>query len=201
MVTSKQIRRDAVCTSIIHSGCLFCCVVFEMDLSRLFIACHKGGKIMGYIMDLRKVVGTRPLIAAGSSVLLLDGMDRLLLQLRRDNGCWGLPGGSLEPGESLESTALRELKEETGFQADDLSFFKVYSGEELYYKYPHGDEVYNVIAAYICTEYHGTAEPDAEEAVKVEFFPLEQLPENISPPDKIVIKDLLETKRAMHSSV
>jgi 8-oxo-dGTP pyrophosphatase MutT (NUDIX family) len=156
---------------------------------------------MGYIMDLRKVVGTRPLIAAGSSVLLLDGMDRLLLQLRRDNGCWGLPGGSLEPGESLESTALRELKEETGFQADDLSFFKVYSGEELYYKYPHGDEVYNVIAAYICTEYHGTAEPDAEEAVKVEFFPLDQLPENISPPDKIVIKDLLETKRAMHSSV
>ncbi len=156
---------------------------------------------MGYIMDLRKVVGTRPLIAAGSSVLLLDGMDRLLLQLRKDNGCWGLPGGSLEPGESLESTALRELKEETGFHAEDLSFFKVYSGEELYYKYPHGDEVYNVIAAYICTKYHGTAEPDPEEAVKVEFFPLEQLPENISPPDKIVINDLLKTKRAMHSSV
>jgi 8-oxo-dGTP pyrophosphatase MutT (NUDIX family) len=156
---------------------------------------------MGYIMDLRKVVGTRPLIAAGSSVLLLDGKDRLLLQLRRDNGCWGLPGGSLEPGESLESTALRELKEETGFHAENLSFFKVYSGEELYYKYPHGDEVYNVIAAYICTEYSGTAEPDAEEALKVEFFPLEQLPENISPPDKIVINDLLKTKRAMHSSV
>ncbi|MGD6856969.1 NUDIX hydrolase [Bacillus infantis] len=156
---------------------------------------------MGYIMDLRKVVGTRPLIAAGSSVLLLDGMDRLLLLLRKDNGCWGLPGGSLEPGESLESTALRELKEETGFHADDLSFFKVYSGEELYYKYPHGDEVYNVIAAYICTEYHGTAAPDAEEAEKVEFFPLDQLPENISPPDKMVINDLLETKRAIHSSV
>ncbi len=156
---------------------------------------------MGYIMDLRKVVGTRPLIAAGSCVLLMDGTDRLLLQLRKDNGCWGLPGGSLEPGESLESTALRELKEETGFHADDLSFFKVYSGKELYYKYPHGDEVYNVIAAYICTEYHGTAVPDPEEAVQVEFFPMEQLPENISPPDKIVINDLLKTKRAMHSSV
>jgi 8-oxo-dGTP pyrophosphatase MutT (NUDIX family) len=152
-------------------------------------------------MDLRKVVGTRPLIAAGSCVLLLDGKDRLLLQLRKDNGCWGLPGGSLEPGESLESTALRELEEETGFHAEELSFFKVYSGKELYYKYPHGDEVYNVIAAYLCTKYHGLPAPDEAEAEKVEFFPLNQLPENISPPDKIVIKELLETKFPVHPAV
>jgi 8-oxo-dGTP pyrophosphatase MutT (NUDIX family) len=69
---------------------------------------------MGYIMDLRKEVGTRPLIMAGACVILIDENQRMLLQLRNDNNCWGLPGGSLEIGETLEEVAIRELFEETG---------------------------------------------------------------------------------------
>jgi hypothetical protein len=49
---------------------------------------------MGYIMDLRKVVGNRPLIMVGASVILLDSSNRMLLQLRTDNNSWGLAGGS-----------------------------------------------------------------------------------------------------------
>ncbi len=33
----------------------------------------------------------------------------MLLQLRSDDGLWGMPGGSLEPGESLQGAALGEL--------------------------------------------------------------------------------------------
>jgi 8-oxo-dGTP pyrophosphatase MutT (NUDIX family) len=47
---------------------------------------------MGYIMDLRKIVGKRPLIMAGACVILISE-GRLLLQLRADNGMWGLPRG------------------------------------------------------------------------------------------------------------
>jgi 8-oxo-dGTP pyrophosphatase MutT (NUDIX family) len=54
---------------------------------------------MGYIMDLRKIVGSRPLIMTGSNVILLDSNNRILLQLRTDNNSWGLPGGSMEMGE------------------------------------------------------------------------------------------------------
>ncbi|XZF75733.1 NUDIX domain-containing protein [Bacillus sp. AL-1R] len=39
---------------------------------------------------------------AGANVILLDSQKRLLLQLRKDNNNWGLPGGSLESGEHLE---------------------------------------------------------------------------------------------------
>ncbi|MBC7083782.1 MAG: NUDIX domain-containing protein [Firmicutes bacterium] len=31
-----------------------------------------------------------------------------MLLRRKDNGCWGLPGGAMELGESLEETARRE---------------------------------------------------------------------------------------------
>src|SRR4051812_13168743 len=110
---------------------------------------------MNYIMDLRKLVGSRPLIMAGANVILLDSRYRLLMQLRKDNNCWGLAGGSLELGETLEAAAKRELLEETGLVANELELFNIFSGEDFYYKYPHGDEVYNVIATYVCADYQG----------------------------------------------
>lgn len=45
-----------------------------------------------YIMDLRKIVGHRPLLQVGASVIVEDEDNRILLQLRRDNHCWGYPG-------------------------------------------------------------------------------------------------------------
>lgn len=149
---------------------------------------------MGYIMELRKIVGSRPLLMVGTSVLVLDSADRLLLQLRKDNGHWGLPGGSLELMESLEDAARRELFEETGLIADNLAFFGLFSGEEFHYTYPHGDEVYNVITTFLCRIYKGKLKPQKEEVSALRFFPLDCLPEQISPPDLPVIKRFIEIR-------
>ena len=147
---------------------------------------------MGYIMDLRKIVGSRPLIMAGACVILVNSNNELLLQLRKDNNCWGLAGGSLEIGESLEQVAKRELHEETGLIANILSLFNVYSGEDFYYKYPHGDEVYNVVTAYICRDYEGVLKRDENEVEELKFFKLTEIPSNISPPDLPIIKEFLQ---------
>ena len=86
---------------------------------------------MGYITELRKLVGTRPLVMAGACVIVNDKQE-VLLQLRQDNGCWGLAGGALEIGETLAETAKRELKEETGLEAEHLELLNVYSGDAFY---------------------------------------------------------------------
>lgn len=147
---------------------------------------------MGYIADLRKLVGKRPLVMAGASVILLNKNNQILLQLRRDNNCWGLPGGSLELGETLEEVAKRELYEETGLIANMLKLFHTFSGAEFYYKYPHGDEVYNVVSNYICEDYSGELKIN-EESTKLQFFSMNELPPNISPPDLPVIKEFIKT--------
>lgn len=147
---------------------------------------------MGYILNLRKLVGNRPLIMAGACVIVLNKDNRILLQLRKDNNCWGLAGGSLEIGESLEQVAKRELLEETGLTANKLELFNVYSGEQLYYKYPHGDEVYNVVTAYICNDYEGILNKEESEVQELSFFHFNDLPANISPPDLPIIQEYLQ---------
>lgn len=146
---------------------------------------------MGYIMELRKLIGSRPLIMTGACVLLCSNQ-RLLLQRRIDNGMWGLPGGSMEPGETLEEVAKRELYEETGLEARSLELFHIFSGKELYYKYPHGDEVYNVVCAYECNNFAGVLKEDGIETQELRFFYYNDIPQELSPPDRPVINKFLE---------
>lgn len=55
----------------------------------------------------------KPVIIAGGGLVLNENGD-LLMIFRR--GKWDLPKGKLDPGESIEACALREVTEETGVQ-------------------------------------------------------------------------------------
>lgn len=135
-----------------------------------------------YIKSLRRFVGHAPILQVGASVILLDGDGRVLLQRRADNGMWGYHGGAVEPGEVLEEAAARELREETGLVAHSLELYGVFSGPELRYVYPNGDEVYNVDIVYICRVWHGMPVPQSGEVEELRFFALTELPDEISPP-------------------
>ena len=136
---------------------------------------------MGYIMDLRAYVGHRPLIQVGSSVIVEDGQGRVLLQRRSDDRSWDCTAaGSMEPGESAEETARRELLEETGLTAGRLELLEVLSGPEQHYIYPNGDEVYNVDFVFSCREWFGEPKRQEDEVEELRFFPRDGLPENLS---------------------
>ena len=135
-----------------------------------------------YIMDLRQVVGHRPLLQVGASVIVVDPEGRILLQLRSDDRCWGYAGGSVELDEVVEDAARRELSEETGLTAGSLELYGVFSGKDTHHVYPNGDEVSNVDIVYVCRHYSGELRCQAGEVEELRFFRTDEIPENLSPP-------------------
>ena len=142
---------------------------------------------MGYIEDMRKLVGNRPLILTGSHVIMLNRQNEILLQLRTDFNMWGIVGGALEYRETLEEAAKREVFEETGLIIKDLELFHTFSGQQLFQVYPNGDQVYGVMVVYICRNYEGELQCDPNESKELRFFPLHTLPHNIGAVPKMII--------------
>ncbi len=128
----------------------------------------------------------------GSTVLVFNDSNELLLQHRSDTEEWGLPGGAMEPGEKLEQTAARELYEETGLRAESFTFIDILSGEELYFKYPNGDEVYNVISIYEALDTYGELTMSDGESINLRYFVRDKLPTNIDERAKLIIDKYLE---------
>ncbi len=62
--------------------------------------------------------------ASGEAAVFRD--DKLLLVRRSDDGLWALPGGITDPGETLATTAWRELREETGIDGAVVELLGVF---------------------------------------------------------------------------
>ncbi|CAM3354197.1 8-oxo-dGTP diphosphatase [Deinococcus saxicola] len=132
--------------------------------------------IGNYLMDLRKLVGARPLFAPGANVLVTDDQNRLLLLRHGGTGKWTVPGGSLEPGESFEDCARRELFEETGLSAGKLEPLEMFCGPEYRFTYLHGDVVDNVSVLYRAQSVTGQLTPQDGEVLGVGWFGMAELP-------------------------
>jgi ADP-ribose pyrophosphatase YjhB (NUDIX family) len=142
---------------------------------------------MDYILQLRQYIGHLPILLVGAAVLVLDQQDRLLMLKRFDNQCWGTPGGATEPGEVIEEAARRETFEETNLEIEEMSLFGVFSGPELYYKYPNGDEVYNVTIMYLSRNWRGEVKLN-DEHTEWKWFAASDIPENVSPPIEPILE-------------
>lgn len=153
---------------------------------------------LGYIEDIRALVGSRPLVVSGVSVLIRDRHDRILLHRRRDNGLWAVPGGCLEPGETFEQTARREAFEELNVTIEQLSLLGAYSGPDFYYHYANGDQVYYVGVAYLARQYVGNVVANPDEVLEVQFFEPTSLPRDLRP-SALHVLSLLWPELAPHT--
>lgn len=78
-------------------------------------------------------------LVPAASAVVVDAQGRILLHRRRDNDLWALPGGAMEPGESIGDTAVREVKEETGYDVRPLYVIGVYSDPKHVFAYDDGE--------------------------------------------------------------
>ena len=143
---------------------------------------------MGYIINLRKYVGHDPIIGLGATTLVFNDKNELLLNLRSDTNTWGIPGGSMELYENIKDTAVRELKEEAGINAESLELVDVLSGKEYYFEYPNGDKMCTVNVLFKALNYSSTIKVLEDESKEWKFFPLNHLPEMESRAKAIIDK-------------
>jgi ADP-ribose pyrophosphatase YjhB (NUDIX family) len=120
------------------------------------------------------------------------GMRELLLMRRSDNGCWGLPGGYVERGESVADAVAREVREETGVEIRLGRLVGVYSDPSRQV-IEYGDGA-RVQAVNLCFEAEPLAQGEPttpEETLELGYFPTEGLPEPFVPIHSIRIEDAL----------
>lgn len=145
---------------------------------------------MSYISEMRKYIGHQPMLSAGATVVVIKD-NKILLNLRSDTNTWGIPGGATELGETLEETSARELKEETNLDCNSFTLLNVFSGEDFYFKYPNGDELYSVVALYLANDVTGELKISDGESFKLDYFSKENLP-NLESRAKVTMDWLLE---------
>jgi 8-oxo-dGTP pyrophosphatase MutT (NUDIX family) len=145
---------------------------------------------VGYISEIRKFIGSSPIISVGATILVVNDRREILFQHRSDTLDWGLPGGSLELYETVEEVASRELKEETGLVANQFELVGVFSGPRYYFKYPNGDETYSVINLFRAIGVSGKLHINDGESIGFKYFSKDNLPDNIEKRAKALIESL-----------
>ncbi|GKQ35369.1 bifunctional class I SAM-dependent methyltransferase/NUDIX hydrolase [Streptomyces sp. A012304] len=104
---------------------------------------------------------------------VLHGPRGLLLGRHR-RGTWELPGGTVEPGESLQETAVRELREETGLRArpSDVRLLGTLLDD--------AEGVVRVTVAAVVTDWRGEpADQPGESVGDWRWYPLDRLPPSL----------------------
>lgn len=147
---------------------------------------------MTYIEDLWELTGDRPLLLAGTALIARDRNGRIILQRRGDDGTWGLPGGYLELGETLEEGARREAREELGLDPGNLHFFAVFAGPEHYHEYPEHGRVYAVSIVYVADNVAGPLRADQGETMEARFFPPDDLPDDLERNSRTILRRYAE---------
>ncbi|MEV3872837.1 NUDIX domain-containing protein [Streptomyces sp. NPDC002454] len=78
-------------------------------------------------------------MVVAASAVVTDDRGRILLQRRRDNGLWALPGGGMDMNESLPGTAVREVREETGLEVEITGLVGTYTDPRHIIAYSDGE--------------------------------------------------------------
>jgi len=120
-------------------------------------------------------IGKLGAIRLGCSAVIFDTTNnKILLTCRKDNGLWCLPGGAIDPGESVVEACVREVLEETGLRVRVGKLIGVYSNPHQLIDYNDGNRFQLVVLIFEAEPISGEL-GISDETTDVGFFPLAEI--------------------------
>jgi ADP-ribose pyrophosphatase YjhB (NUDIX family) len=113
-------------------------------------------------------------VVPAASAIVLDDAGRILLHKRTDNEYWSIPGGSMEPGESIGEAVVREVREETGVEATVEKILGVYSNPRHVSVYDDGEVRQQFSVCFLCRAVGGELKT-SKESSEVRFVELAEI--------------------------
>lgn len=114
-------------------------------------------------------------LVPGASAIVLDEAGRVLLQKRKDNALWALPGGVMEIGESIAQAITREVEEETGLIVEPDYIVGIYTDPAHVFAYDDGEVRQEFSICFACKVVGGGLQA-GDEASEVRFFDPNDVP-------------------------
>jgi ADP-ribose pyrophosphatase YjhB (NUDIX family) len=108
-------------------------------------------------------------LVPAASAIVVNQENAILLHRREDTELWSIPGGAMEPGESIAQTVVREVKEETGLDVEPVSILGVYSNPRHVVEYGDGEVRQQFSVCFVCRSVGGQLST-SEESLDVGFF-------------------------------
>jgi len=108
------------------------------------------------------------MVCVAGVVFREDGKVLLLRHRYWTASTWGLPGGIMEPGETVQGTLQREVKEECGYEIDPLQILSLNSGFRL-----------RIEVFLLASVLGGMPHLDEREIIEAAFFDPEKLPDGV----------------------
>ncbi|MFD9688642.1 NUDIX domain-containing protein [Kitasatospora sp. NPDC059146] len=127
-----------------------------------------------FLLELRSLVGHRPLWLSAVAAVVVDDWGRVLLARRADDGRWASVGGILDPGEQPADGVVRECLEETGVEVVPELLASTTVTPPVHY--PNGDVTQYLVLTFRCRAVGGEARVNDDESLEVGWFGLDELP-------------------------
>lgn len=133
-------------------------------------------------------------IVPAASAIVTNDEGKILLHRRSDNNLWALPGGTMEIGERIAETVIREVKEETGFDINPEYIIGIYTDPNHVLAFSDGEIRQQFSLCFACTIVGGTIHV-SDESFEVDFFlPQEIKHLNMHPSTRLRIQHYLESR-------
>jgi 8-oxo-dGTP pyrophosphatase MutT (NUDIX family) len=113
-------------------------------------------------------------IVPAATAIVTNEKGHILVERRRDNAHWGLPGGVMEVGETIGQTIIREVKEETELDVLPITIVGVYTNPNYVIAYADGEVRQQFSICFACTITGGELHV-SEESFEVAFFSPEEI--------------------------